>query len=558
MIAARSSFLFALLALPCASASVYAQAQRDTTPGYPIRDATVIANCGSCHVPDSAGRMSRLSFLRKTPEGWETSIRRMVTLNDAKLEPEAARAVLKYLANQQGIAPDELRPGRFEVERRLIDYTYAADTVTEETCRACHSMGRVILQRRTRDEWGLLVAMHRGYYPVVDGQAFRRGGPPPAEGERSHPMDRAINHLSRAFPLATPEWTAWSATMRPPRVEGEWLLTGFEPGRGPFHGRLTIARAAEADDEFTTRATYTYYKDGASVTREGRSVVYTGHQWRGRSTESGKTEAWREVMHIEPGWRSMTGRWFTGGYDEFGMDVALTRLGSDVVVSGSFPRALRKGAPAQELRLYGANLPANANAASIDFGPGVHVERVVGATPDMITLMVRADPAAPIGARDLYLAGAALRGAVIVHDTISRIKVTPAAGMARVGGIVFPKQMQQFEAIAYHNGADGRPDTRDDLELGPVDVTWSLEEYGVTYDDDDVKFVGAIDARGLFTPAVDGPNPQRSRNRNNIGDVWVVATHSPSRPGAKPLRARAHLLVTVPLYLRWEPWRIEG
>jgi quinohemoprotein amine dehydrogenase len=169
---------------------------------------------------------------------------------------------------------------------------------------------------------------------------------------------------------------------------------------------------------------------------------------------------------------------------------------------------------------------------------------------------VRADSTAPAGARDLVLAGAVLRGAIVVHDSVSRIKVTPVAGMARVGGVVFPKQFQQFEAVAYHDGADGRPDTPDDLELGPVDVSWSLEEYGVTYDDDDLRYVGSIDPRGLFTPAADGPNPQRSGNRNNIGDVWVVATHAP-RPDSKPLRARAHLLVTVPLYMRWEPWRIE-
>lgn len=502
--------------------------------------------------------MSRLSCLRKTPEGWETSIRRMVTLNNVQLEPEAARAVLRYLANQQGIAPEELRPGRFEVERRMIDFQYQADTVAERTCRACHSMGRVITQRRTREEWGLLVAMHRGYYPVVDGQSFRRGGPPPAEGDRTHPMDRAISHLSRTFPLNTPEWTAWSATMRPPRVEGEWLLTGYEPGRGPFHGSVRIARDAEAEDEFTTQATYAYARTGATMTRQGRAVVYTGYQWRGRSSERGKNEVWREVMLVEPGWRTMSGRWFTGGYDEFGMDVTLTRLGNDVVVSGSFPRALRKGAATQEVRVFGANLPANLTAAAIDFGPGVRVERVIRTTRDSLVMMVRADSAAPNGARDLFLAGAALRSAVVVHDSVSRVKVTPLAGMARIGGAVFPKQLQQFEAVAYHDGADGRPDTPDDLELGPVDVTWSLEEYGVTYDDDDLKFVGAIDQTGLFTPAVDGPNPQRSRNRNNIGDVWVVATHSPRRAGAKPLRARAHLLVTVPLYMRWEPWRIES
>jgi quinohemoprotein amine dehydrogenase len=54
-------------------------------------------------------------------------------------------------------------------------------------------------------------------------------------------------------------------------------------------------------------------------------------------------------------------------------------------------------------------------------------------------------------------------------------------------------------------------------------------------------------------PALDGPNPERHGNRNNVGDVWVIATHE--RAGAAALRARAHLLVTVPLYMRWEPWR---
>ena len=32
------------------------------------------------------------------------------------------------------------------------------------------------------------------------------------------------------------------------------------------------------------------------------------------------------------------------------------------------------------------------------------------------------------------------------------------------------------------------------------------------------------------------------------GDVWAVATY----PQAKPIKARAHLLVTVPLYMKWD------
>ncbi len=118
-------------------------------------------------------------------------------------------------------------------------------------------------------------------------------------------------------------------------------------------------------------------------------------------------------------------------------------------------------------------------------------------------------------------------------------------------------QYQQFEAWAYHDGPDGQSNTDDDLALGPVDAAWSLEEYSATFVDDDIDFVGSIDAAGLFTPAADGVNleradPNGSNARNNVGDVWVVATYTPDGVD-EPLRARAHLLVTVPLYMRWEP-----
>ena len=541
-----------------------APARKDTTPGFAINDQTVIQSCSRCHVRDSAGVMERLSYMRKTPEGWEISLRRMVALQRVRVDPATARAIVKYLSNAQGLAPAEARPARFESERRAIDYKYAADTRTEQTCHACHSLGRVISQRRTKDEWDLLLATHRAYYPLVDFQAFRRGGPPPPDSAGApEPMDVAVGHLSKVFPLRTPDWTAWSATMRPARIEGEWVLSGTEPGRGAFSGRLTIAKTPNADDEFTTKATYRYARSGATVTRDGKAVVYTGYQWRGRSSEVGTStdSAWREVMFIEPGWQEISGRWFRGGYDEFGMDVSLARLGAGPVIAGVYPRALKAGTRDQQVTVVGANLPRDVQAAALDFGPGVHVDNVVRADGDSIVARVAVDAKAPVGQRDLFVAGASLKSAAVVYDKIARIKVTPLAGMARVGGAVFPTQYQQFEAIAYHNGADGKPDTEDDVEIGPVDVSWSLEEYGVTYDDDDIKFVGRIDQRGLFTPNLDGPNPQRSRNRNNIGDVWVVATYQEGENGqgngngSRPLKARGHLLVTVPLYLRWEPWK---
>ena len=125
--------------------------------------------------------------------------------------------------------------------------------------------------------------------------------------------------------------------------------------------------------------------------------------------------------------------------------------------------------------------------------------------------------------------------------------------MARLGGAVFPKGHVQFEARAFHNGPDGEPSTDDDYDLGVADVSWGLEEYAAVLGDDDLRFVGELDANGLFTPALDAPNPDRAGERNNVGDVWVTATYSPT-DGGRDVRARANLLVTVPLYMRWDPW----
>ena len=143
----------------------------------------------------------RLLKAWKTPEGWQTSLQRMMALHDVQVSADAARRIVRYLSNRQGLAPEELRPGLYEIERRpwsTLDHEYENEEV-EETCIACHSMGRVITQRRTVEEWGLLLATHRALYPLVDFQAFRTNG----DGE--HPMDVAIEHLGEALPLETPE-----------------------------------------------------------------------------------------------------------------------------------------------------------------------------------------------------------------------------------------------------------------------------------------------------------------------------------------------------------------
>jgi quinohemoprotein amine dehydrogenase len=398
--------------------------------------------------------------------------------------------------------------------------------------------------------------MHRGVYPGIDGGSggFRSGGGARAGGAGRggrQPMDIATDHLISAFPLMSTEWAAWSAARRPMRLAGRWALSGHQTGLGPVYGEVTMTDVPGAADSVTTATTFTYAKTGKTVTRAGRGLVYTGFQWRGRSAEPREgAETWREVSFIERDQNTITGRWFTGAYDETGMVVTLRRIGRDTLVAGTDVPSLKSGTTGQAVRIYGANFPAKLVPSDVSFGAGVTVSKVGAVTPTMVTVVVDVAAGATVGPRDVLVAGAARPAAVVIYDRIHGIKVQPRAGMARVGGIVFPKRLEQFEAVAFSNGLDNRPDTADDLMLGMVDAVWSLEEYAATFKEDDLRYVGELSTMsGLFTPNVDGPNPQRSGNRNNIGDVWVVASYTP--PGGTPLKGRAHLLVTVPLYMNW-------
>ena len=544
--------------------------------GIPVTDPEVRRACGSCHVADDKNRMTRISYRRTSPENWELTIRRMITLNKVALTPDVARRVIKSLSDSHGLAPEEARPTMFEAERRLIDYTYAADKETHDLCNTCHSMGRVISERRTKDEWAGLLSMHRYFYPGIDGASggFRRGGPSPqrgggagggrgaaqgrggreGRGDTRQPYEKAQEHLATAFPLMSAEWAAWSAAMRSPRLAGRWAVAGYQRGRGPIFGEVVIADRADMPAGFTTEGKFVYSRTGETVTRKSRAVVYTGFQWRGRSADTPDDPGtWREVAFIERNGQEIKGRWFTGAYDETGIDVTLRRVSSDPIVTGTDVSSLKSSATNQRVRIYGANLPARVAPEDVEFGQGVTVARVVSTTPELLTVEVDVAPDARIGPRDLSLAGSTRSAALAVYAKIDGLKVEPQAGMARLGGAAYPPRPEQFEARAVSHGPDGKAGTDDDIDLGLVDVFWSLEEYTATFRDDDIKFVGQLKENGLFVPNIDGPNPNRSGNRNNVGDVWVVGAYTPpgSEPAAKPIRARAHLLVTVPLYMDW-------
>ena len=541
-------------------------AQEKPEEGIPVTDPLVIAKCGTCHTRDDKGNLSRISWERAAPEGWEEAIKRMVRLNGLEITPAEARSVLKYLSTYHGLAPEEAKPVMYMAEHRIQDEPVPNEAV-RTTCMGCHPFGRGLSWRRSKEDWKLLTNMHVFLYAQAD-VAFRRGffgtgnAPLIAQVAEDAPplVDQTLDYLAQNAPLHTPDWAAWRARMRAPKLDGRWLVSAHIAGRGKYYGEMVMERGS-AEDEFRTRVKLQSVTDGSTLARSGQGLVYAGYSWRGRSNATNPAGAapndlskeMRETMWISPDQLWAEGRWFWGEYQEFGVDVKLVRASAEPTLLGVDRTMLKLGSQANRIRVLGDNLPSQISAADLDFGSGITLRRIVSQTLGEIVAEVDVASNAVPGKRDIALRRSVLQSVIAVYDRVDYIKVVPEASIAHLGSDVHPKGYEQFEAIAYQGGADGKLHTADDVELGPVDVTWSVEEYLSVYGDDDKDFVGTLNPMGLFTPALDGPNPKRKFGRNNYGDVWVVATAKNEKDkDDKPLTGRSYLVVTVPTYIRWD------
>jgi quinohemoprotein amine dehydrogenase len=578
------------LAASCAAAQgrggAGAGAAEKPEDGIPVTNALVVEKCGACHTKDDKGNLSRISWERTTPEGWEEAIKRMVRLNGVTLTPAEARPILKYLSTYHGLSPEEAKPVMYMAEQRIQDETIPNDNI-RNTCGGCHALGRAFSWRRTKDEWKLLTNMHTAFYPQAEAAfRFRQGGPPPAAaaaagagrggagrggaagaqaagggGGGPLPVDETVDFLAATYPLMSPEWSAWRARMRAPRITGRWLVSAYITGRGRYYGEMTVDPGA-AEDEFITRVNLKPAKGGAALTQTGTGLVYAGYSWRGRGKPAGMpagsapddlSHEMRQVMWIAPDQLTAEGRWFWGAYNEFGFDVTMERASDGPMLITTDRTMLKTGSQGTAVKIFGDRFPADLAAADLDFGAGVTVKRIASrSATDVVAEVDVASDAVP-GKRDLAYRRSVLPGAIAVYDRVDYIKVVPQSTLARLGSETHPKGYQQFEAIAYQRGADGKNYTADDVELGPIDVTWKVEEFYAVFGDDDKDFVGTLNDSGFFTPASDGPNPKRKFMRNNYGDIWVVATAKNEKDkDGNPLVGRSYLVVTVPSYIRWD------
>jgi quinohemoprotein amine dehydrogenase len=536
--------------------------------GIPVTNKLVIDKCSGCHTRDAKGNLARISWERSTPEGWEEALKRMMRLRGVSLTPEEARTIIKYLSTDHGLAPEEANPVMYLAERRLDDETNIPNDKVKGACASCHAFAKPLSWRRSASDWKYLANLHIALYPQADelfrqglraGEEGGEGGAPP---DKTVPLDAALAFLSKTAPLQTPEWAAWRARMRAPKLAGRWLVSADVPGKGKYFGEMVVEPSGTGGDEFTSRVTLKSARDGSVITREGHSLVYTGYAWRGHSkgTTSPADAApddlsrdMREVMSVTPDQLGAQGRWFWGQYQEFGMDVKLQRAFSEPTLLGVDKLSLKTGSKENRVRLIGDNLPEKIATADLDFGSGVTVDRIVSNNPSEVILDLSVAQDAISGKRDIVFRRTVLPKAIAVYDKVDYIRVSPESALARLGTDHHPKGFQQFEAIGYQRGEDGKLHTADDVELGPVDVTWSMEEFIAAYGDDDKNFVGTLSPTGLFKPSADGPNPKRQFSRNNYGDVWIVATaKSDKGKDGRPLVGKSYLVVTVPQYMQWD------
>jgi quinohemoprotein amine dehydrogenase len=440
----------------------------------------------------------------------------------------------------------------FFAERRVHEENDIPSDNLRETCARCHAFARALSWRRSLEDWKQLANLHVALSPQADETlrlGFHGGEPPDLNGPpKTLPGEEAVASLAKIAPLHTPEWTAWSAQTHALKLAGRWLVSAHLPGRGKYFGEM-IVEPGGADDEFATRVTLHSIDDGSTVIRSGHSLVYAGYAWRGRSkgdhpastASDDLSNDMREVLWIAPDQLNAEGRWFWGQYQEFGFDVKLQRASSDATLIGVDRSSLKIGSQANRIRLIGDNFPATVAPADLNFGSGVTVRRIASSAPGEIVVEVDVAADAVPGKRAVAFRRSVNPGAIAIYDRIDYVKVVPESAMTQFGGSTQPPGYQQFEAIGYQRGPDGQPHTADDVELGPVDVTWSLEEM-YALPGSNTTAVGQLSATGLFTPAASG--------RANNHDVWVIAkAHNEKDTRGRPLVGKAYMVVSVPMYM---------
>lgn len=495
--------------------------------------------CTACHVPKD-GKLDSIDSVRMTPEGWRMTLSRMVRNHGLQLKEEEARKILKYLADNNGLAPSEISPFEYALEER----NGTLETKDKEglppnvvgACVQCHSFARIGLQRRTPEMWRRLPDLHEYFVPFVASDTSSAGNL--SDPWRPVATGQAVPYFIKRFPFETSAWTQWQAAAKPD-YSGKWLVVGHDPGKGgDYTGSLIVT--SSGDDQYSGKFTHDF-QDGSSVSGTTEAILYAKFQWRGHAQVGDSTEV--EIFFGNENGTSMHGRRLLTPIGDLGMDETLYKAAGGARLLTTIPKAIQAG-QTTKVRLFGMNLPANVSASAISLGDGVKVKSVSQPDDSTVIAEVTADSDAQVGPRTAKIAGVAGELPVYLYKTVDYIAITPERGFGRPGGERGPKVQQQFEAEGFTHGPDGKP-----VNIGRVGpLKWDTAERVSRISDDDVLYVGHVNQYGTFIPNTDGPNPERIHSESNVGDVWVEAWYQPD-PSKLPMGARAFMLLMPPKFV---------
>mgnify|MGYP003694470549 CR=1 FL=1 len=469
--------------------------------GIPVQSDLVRQRCGACHKERRAE--AHVAHLLPPRHAGELGTHHQAH-GDAAITRRSIPTTRGRFSNtspdNQGLAPEEERPIAYEAERRNIDYTYAADKNTSDTCSSCHSMARVLerapdegrMGTAGRDAPRLLPARgqpadeRRPRLPPDASDARPNRDPDGRPPDNRHPMEKSLEHLREDLPLTTPAWSAWSAAMQPPRLAGQWAVVGHASRQGSD---------LRPGDHHRRRQRRRQLHDSGSLHRGAQRRRRCRGRRRRSSTPafSGRGARARQPTALARG------------------DVRRARLERDVgtMVHRRLRRDRRGGPPGPPDRRAHRHRDERRVAAHRHLGAAV--EDLRRQSPDRRCARrtsvsgrgegrtrrqhhglrkLRSKSTSP-PPRRLMSATCRSRGrssleALVVYDKIDGLSVLPQAGMARVGGAVFPNSCSSSRRSASTTDRTASRDTADDLNLGSMDVKWSVEEYTATFGDDDL------------------------------------------------------------------------
>ena len=483
--------------------------------------------CQSCHVRQGNGDLEGIAGERRTPEGWDMTISRMRLWHGVQVPEDEQRALVEYLSDTQGLAPEETSKFRYILERRP-DVVEAEDKDLTIMCARCHSLARIGLQRRDDKGWTRLVHMHLGQFPTIEYQASGRD-----RDWFGIALKETSKLLAERFPFAANAWADWQKRSKK-SPEGSWRVVGHQPGVGSFNGTATVSKS---DQGFKVRYALTY-DDGKKLTADGNVSLYSGYEWRGSTKLNGQDV--REVFALSSDGNSFSGRFYNANMDSIGGEMTGARADQKTAQILSVNPGRMKAGETATVSIHGINLKGN-----VDLGSGVIIKRVVEASPNSVVVEAVAKPDAKPGASKVGVGETTADNAFAVYKQIDSVRVEPAYALARIGGNgPTPAVPAQFEAVGYLNGPDGKPETDDDVRLGVFPATWTNDDFNEDAKRmQDAKFAGQIDGKtGLFVPRDAGPNPARVFGTNNAGEQAVIAK---VRDGDHELEGKGHLVVTV-------------